>query len=381
MKSLFSLLLLAPVAAMSFLAAPMHAQTFTVLHAFGASGDGLYPLDTLVLANGKLYGTASEGGKFGYGMVFQVDLKGNEVVLYNFGGPSGAFPDAGLVRDAAGNFYGTTTEGGTYNAGTVFKITPEGVESVLYNFTGGADGATPFSSLVLDKSGNLYGTTSLGGDLNVCASQGCGTAFKLDSSGNESVLYSFTDGSPRNVILDPAGNLLGTTPSGGTFGQGAIFKVQPNGAETVLYSFTGGSNGGEPFWPTLVNRQGTLYGTTISGGTRNQGTVFSLNTKGQETVLHRFAGPTSDGAYPVAGVIFDAQGNMYGMTNGGGTRQYGVVYKLAPNGTETVLHTFSAATDGGTPNGALVMDAQGNLYGTTATGGPQRGGTVFMITP
>ncbi len=368
------------------LAALSQAQTLTVLHSFSSTGtDGQIPLAGLLLANGKFYGTTEQGGSHaGTGTIFQVDAKGHETVLYAFTGANGTVPSAGLVRDAAGNLYGTTTEGGDFNLGTVFKLDATGVETVLHHFSGGTDGSIPFAGLILDAAGNLYGATNTGGD----PSCNCGTVFQISPNGTESVLYSFTGGTDGgspvtgNLIRDSAGNLLGTTADGGAFGQGAVFKIHPDGTETTLYSFTGKSDGGSPYCNLIRDGKGNLYGTTSGGGTSRFGTVFKIDSQGNETVLHNFAGG-SDGESPMAGLVLDGKGNLYGTTVAGGVvgkYGYGTIFEISQNGTETVLHAFNRL-DGDTPAAGLIIDGKGNLYGTTSSGGLHGRGTVFKLTP
>ena len=362
------------------------AQTLTVLHNFSSTGpDGQLPLAGLVLANGNFYGTTEQGGsRAGTGTVFQLDAKGHETVLYAFTGTGGSFPSAGLVRDAEGNLYGTTTEGGQFNLGTVFKLDSSGVETVLHHFEGGTDGSIPFAGLILDAAGNLYGETNAGGD----ATCNCGTVFEIGADGAESVLYRFTGGTDGsvpvtgNLIRDSAGNLLGTTADGGASGQGAVFKIHPDGTETTLYSFTGKSDGGSPYSNLIRDGKGNLYGTTSGGGTFRFGTVFKIDSRGNETVLHNFAGG-SDGESPMAGLVLDSKGNLYGTTIAGGVvgkYGYGTVFEISQNGTETVLHAFNRL-DGASPAVGLIIDGKGNLYGTTSSGGVQGRGTVFKVTP
>lgn len=309
-------------------------------------------------------------------------------VLYSFkGSPDGAAPYAGVIMDKAGNLYGTTEVGGVSN-GTVFKLDSSGNETLLHSFTNSPDGSGPFAALIMDTAGNLYGTTYYGG---VC----CGIVFKLDTSSNETVLHSFTGGSDgggplAGLIMDAAGNLYGTTFGGGAFGNGTVFKLDPSGNETVLYSFTGGSDGSFPSAALIMDAIGNLYGTTAGGGSAGSactlacGTVFKLDTSGNETVLHSFTGGT-DGSDPTAGLIMDAAGNLYGTTFTGGLGGiYGTVFKLDSSGNETVLHRFTGGSDGASPAGALVMDAAGNLYGTTSDLNVQtagHNGTVFKLDP
>jgi len=377
-----------------------------VLYSFQGGSDGAYAVGTLIEDAAKnLYGTTFGGGgggcQGGCGTVFEVAPNGTETVLYAFkGGSDGALPSPTLVADGAGNLYGTTEEGGTSNAGTVFKLAPDGAESVLYTFTGGSDGWEPAGSLITDKKGNLYGTTVMGGGVAACEQYfGCGTVFEVTPSGTETVLYAFQGGTDAigpsgGVIRDASGNLYGTSFSGGTgngnncggssFGCGAVFEVAPGGAETVLYSFQGGTDGLEPIGGLLRDRAGNFYGATLGGGSSNEGTVFKLAPDGVETVLHSFK-DGSDGAIPAAGVIADKAGNLYGTTfYGGGTHCLhtndgcGTVFKLAPDGTESVVLAFQGK-HGIQPEGGLLMGDNGRLYGTTTAGGKDNDGVVFSV--
>src|SRR5271157_3231541 len=244
-------------------------------------------------------------------------------------------------------------------------------ESVLHSFPGSPDGANPYAGLVRDAQGNLYGTTVNGG------AQAKGTVFKVDATGNETVLYSFTgaggDGAnpEAGLVPDAQGNLYGTTYAGGASNAGTVFKVDTTGNETVLYSFTGaGGDGAGPTGLLVRDAQGNLYGTTVFGGASGKGTVFKADATGNETVLYSFTGAGGDGANPEAGLVPDAQGNLYGTTDAGGASNAGTVFKVDTTGNETVLYSFTGAGgDGAGPTGLLVRDAQGNLYGTTVFGG------------
>src|SRR5579864_3085558 len=252
-------------------------------------------------------------------------------VLHSFTGPStdGAIPTAALVKDAADNLYGTTAFGGLSNCsvfgdvgcGTIFKLDPSGNETVLHRFFG-ADGAFPAASLVRDAAGNLYGTTVNGGGAGFCRNFGCGTVFKLDPSGALTVLHAFVGssdgGNPTaGLIMDAAGNLYGTTGFGGDFGPGAVFKLDPSGNETTLHSFSG-PDGREPSAPLIMDAAGNLYSTTFRGGAANAGNVFKLDpATGSLTVLHEFTGG-SDGGHPGAGLIMDSSFNHKGTTESGG---------------------------------------------------------------
>ena len=347
------------------------AQTFTVLYNFRGSPDGGLSYNGLVRDAGNLYGTTAMGGISNLGTVFKLDKHGEETVLYSFTGKfsgDGQYPFSALVRDHAGNLYGTTANGGASDNGTVFKVDTTGSETVLYSFSG-ADGANPIAGLVRDAAGNLYGTTHGGG------AYGYGTVFKLDTKGTETVLHSFFGGSDGGnsyggLIRDASGHLYGTTQGGGgTSSSGVVFKLDKAGNETVLYSFTGtGGDGANPCGGLLRDRAGNLYGTTSSGGAFGLGTVFKVDPSGTETVLHSFSG-SPDGANPYAGLIQDRAGRLYGTTAQGGASNYGTVFKLDKSGKETVLHSFTVGTDGGILYGGLVRDRKGKLYGTTNVGG------------
>jgi uncharacterized repeat protein (TIGR03803 family) len=348
-------------------------------------------------------GNTTTCSEIGCGTVFKVDTSGNETVLYSF---SALAAPSGLVLDAAGNLYGTTSDDGTSGYGTVFKLDPAGNETVLYNFTGAAgDGIYPIGNLILDAQGNLYGTTNLGGARTQCGGSGCGTVFKIDAKGNETVLYRFVGITPDKVdgsephaglVMDALGNLYGTTAGGGITGCGTgtsyggcgtVFKLDTSGNETLLYTFTGGADGGNPYTGLVQDPQGNFYGTTHSVNNSGGGVVFKLDTTNRQTVLHTFPATAWDGAEPT-GIVLDRQGNIYGTTFSGGVAGSGTVFKIDTAGKETVLHHFNGGvgrTDGALPDSGLVMDPQGNFYGTTEAGGTitngSAWGTVFKLRP
>ena len=394
-------------------------QSLSVLYSFTGPPDGFFIQSTLIMDNvGNLYGTTGGGGASsncpsGCGTVFKLDTAGNETVLYSFTGPSGdgAFPVGGLIMDTAGNLYGTTATGGgssvcSGGCGTLFKLDTAGNETVLHSFTGGDGNEPDFVTLIMDKKGNLYGTTFFGGagTCSVSGFSGCGTVFKLDTSGNETVLHSFTNsggdgvGPDSGLIMDKAGKLYGTTFSGGTSsncsgGCGTVFKLDTSGHEVVLHSFAGG-DGAVASAALIIDKSRSLYGTTIYGGSSTNcvngalsgcGVVFKLDTAGNETVLHSFIGPPTDGYGPYARLIMDTAGNLYGTTASGGGSSVcsggcGTVFKLDTAGNETVLHSFTGS-DGAGPLAGLIMDTAGNLYGTTQGGGTFGFGTVFKLIP
>lgn len=322
-------------------------------------------------------------------------------VLHKFtGGADGANPMAGLIADQDGNLYGTTTYGGSFNYGTVFKLEPSAKETVLHNFAGG-EGMWPEGTLLLDQSGNLYGTTTNGGTPEGGSCRfGCGTVFKIDSTGSYTVLYAFTGGADgsnpsSSLILDHAGNLYGTAAGGnyeyGCFnGCGVVYKVDPHGKETVLYTFNELIGPLNPSGGLVRDVDGNFYGPSLWGGsTSTYGTVYKLDRAGEETVLYSFTDGT-DGAGPQGTLVRDEAGNLYGVTQRGGDDSArecasgswlgcGVVFSVDTSGNESVLYTFTDSSDGAFPNGGLLRDEAGNLYGTTP--GNCCGGTLFKVSP
>jgi uncharacterized repeat protein (TIGR03803 family) len=378
------------IAAVFFFAAalaagPAQAQQFSVLYRFANSSGGYYPESGVIMdQDGNLYGTNYWGGTritgaicpFGCGTIFKLSSTGSESTLFAFGPrPTGRFPQSGLVRDAAGNLYGTAGAG-LDKGGVLYKLDPTDNVTVLHAFPDNPTDGTGPLTLTRDAAGNFYGTTAGGGVF------GLGTVFKLDTLGAETVLYSFgsaPDGylPSGSLIRDAAGNLYGVTSNGG-YGYGTVYKLDATGAETVLYRFTGGSDGSVPLSGLVRDSNGNFYGTTYVGGVFGSGTVYKLDVIGVETVLHSFAGG-SDGAIPYSTLLLDSDGNLYGTTGAGGPYNFGTVFKLNTDGTETILHFFSGrvTNDGLRPTGDLIRDSNGNLYGTTHGAG---GGTVYKVT-
>jgi uncharacterized repeat protein (TIGR03803 family) len=387
--------------------------TEAVLHHFGNGTDGAAgSLGRLIFdKNGNLYGTTNKGGANGDGTVFQLMPQAGggwtENVLYSFNpnnGTDGINPCAGLIIDAAGNLYSTTSRGGTYGGGTVFELMPQSgggwTEKVLHGFGYGTEGTGSFAGLVFDQNGYIYGTTTSGTGAYLQ-----GTVFELTPLGapgywGATVLYGFGNGTDGGypyggLISDAAGNLYGTTYLVGAHGVGTVFELMPQAGggwtEKMLYSFNNApADGNYPYAGLIFDAAGNLYGTTVQGGTYNDGTVFELMPQAgggwTEKMLYSFSNAPADGNYPYAGLIFDASGNLYGTTVGGGTYNYGTVFELMPQAgggwAETVLHSFNQnGTDGYNPYAGLIFDAAGNLYGTTEGGGSYGGGTVFELTP
>jgi uncharacterized repeat protein (TIGR03803 family) len=391
------------------------AASETVLYSFCAQTscvDGNQPYGTPVAdSSGNLYGTTYYGGANNYGAVYKLTKSGSswtESVIYSFTGPNnddGANPFGGLVFDTKGNLYGTTFYGGASNQGTVFELTKSGStwkETAIHVFSNisGSDGTNPYSTLVFDASGNLYGTTLYGGK------DGVGTVFQLKASGAKfsyHIIHTFTGGSTPNgaypyegLVLDKKnGFLYGTAEQGGAiWNAGVVYQLrQVSGiwVSTVIYTFLGDSLGQEPYASLAVDTDGNLYGTTYNGGNFNLGMTFKLTAKGStwtETVIHSFEGyAKKDGAYPYYnGVTVDADGNVWGTTYQGGSSaannlNYGTVYELK-NGTykESVLWSFGTSGDGYYPYQPPTI-VKGNLYGTTFVGGLHGQGVVYEIVP
>jgi uncharacterized repeat protein (TIGR03803 family) len=301
---------------------------------------------------------------------------GTYSLLYSFQcSPDAAYPFAGLILDSSGNLYGTTFYGGQFGGGAVFKVTPGGAESVLHSFAGPpSDGEDPiYGSLTLDAAGNVYGTTAYGGESSY------GTVFKVTATGTESILYNFcaqsgcTDGETPygGVARDSAGNLYGTTAYGGTFNSGVVFKLTAGGTESVLHNFLGPpTDGTQPSSNLTRDSSGNLYGTTPAGGASSDGTVFEVTASGTESLLYSFNGGPVDGSEPIGGgLLRDGSGNFYGVTRTGGAKGFGAVFHLTSGGTESVLLSFNGGGSGKYPVGSLARDAAGDLYGTTSLGG------------
>jgi len=421
---ILSLRVLALVLGFAAMSAPLFAASKEkVLYSFCSLNycvDGEQPDAGLVFdPAGNLYGTTYAGGTWDDGVVFQLAPNHGgwtEKVLHTFNGNDGAGPSANLVLDAAGNLYGTASEGGSgESVGSVFELVPnhgKWTEKVLHFFhPKEKDGASPQAGLVWDVSGNLYGSTQFGGAYSsgcTPSGYGCGTVFEMalnDGKWTEKVLHSFNGADGANpqggLVLDASGNLYGTTQQGGAYGYGTVFELLPDNGrwtEKVLHSFDLGDGAG-PVASLIRDESGNLYGTTWYGGASGSacfgygcGTVFELMpSRGRwiYKVLHNFYADTNGYSLP-ASLTFDQAGNLYGVTyyggaDGSGCGGYGcgTVFELIPSSgkwTLKVLFSFNDA-DGGRPWGGLIFDKGGNLYGTTVLGGAIVAGTVFEITP
>jgi uncharacterized repeat protein (TIGR03803 family) len=378
------------------------------IYSFGEIGkpnDGREPVANLVAVGSALYGTTLSGGTtnaqcaLGCGTVFRVSPAGTEAVIYRFkGGTDGAAPSAGLIV-VDGVLYGTTSDGGAVagcskGCGTVFKLKTNGEsEHVLYRFAGGKDGAHPVAGL-LALSGTLYGTTEFGGTRTGLCSQGCGTIFALSASGTESVLYRFKGGkdgaNPLAELLWQGGSLYGTTQYGGAStdfcatGCGTIFRASTSGSTSILYRFGYSPSSADGAYPAaaLVAAGSELYGTTFGGGENGDGTVFETNaSSGAESVLHSFdcCSSEKDGAHPLARLT-QVRGTFYGTTRDGGSADQGTVFEVTVSGSESVAHSFAGKPDGAAPQARLTLTG-GALFGTTSAGGKTSSGSIFELTP
>jgi uncharacterized repeat protein (TIGR03803 family) len=390
------------------------AGTETVLYSFcSQSGctDGGMPTAGMIFDKAhNLYGTTEEGGN-GVGVVFKLTHSKSgwkESVLYSFcpesGCADGSYPLGQLVFDKKGNLYGMTDGGGSsacsQGCGTVFELSPSGKGwkfSTLYAFAGGNDGFhPPYGGVVVDKAGNLFGTTEMGG------TAGVGTVFELThtkTGWTKTTIYNFAGGSDAadplmGLAMDSAGNLFGASVAGGTSGAGAVFELKHSKSawtESVIYNFTGGSDGAYPeFGQLAITKTGVIYGTAAGGGTYNQGVVYELkHTEAGwvESVLYTFTG-ADDGGQPFAGPTLDTAGNVFAEAAYLGADSDGTVIELKKSGsgwTEKTLNTFDG-TDGKYPYGAVLVGPDGSLYGTTYWGanscyGGYTCGVVYKIKP
>jgi uncharacterized repeat protein (TIGR03803 family) len=398
------------------------AQNLRVVHNFDQSTDGYHAYHTLIADSaGNLYGVTANGGSLGCGTAFKLTLQAGggwgETILHSFGASNdGCFPYGPLTFDQAGDLYGTTERTVSGGVGTVFELTPTATgwnETVIYTFgsSGANDGAFPVGSVTLDSSGNVYGTTTMGGSADN------GIVFELSPSGNgqwtENIIHTFTElaggfDPMGGLIFDSSGNLYGVTLQGGPVGNGTVFELTNDGNGTwtkrIIHVF-GVGDGAEPNAPLIFDAAGNLYGTTSMGGKATTcgdngcGTVFELSPKNgggwSEKILHNFSWNGTDGWSPFSGVTLDAAGNIYGTTESGGNGQSGedcpnqgcgtvfALHKTSGGGwAEKILFSFSGTgTDTNIPAAGLVFGANGLLYGATVGGGANGNGTVFAVKP
>jgi uncharacterized repeat protein (TIGR03803 family) len=358
------------------------AHSFKDLHDFRGGKDGGMPFSGLVAdGQGNFYGATNTGGHGscsdggGCGTVFKIDARGKKKTVYIFKGKKdGSGPVGALAAGPDGSIYGVNEFGGApCGCGTVFKILPDGTENTLYQFKGSSDGLRPKAGVTLDAAGNIYGTTQQGG-----GSCSCGTVYKLTPTGTETIIHSFTGGADglepwSGVVFDSAGNLYGTTQAGGTgctFECGTLFKIKPNGNKTVVHNFgVDIEDGGAPMGGLIFDNTGTLWGTTLEGGNSVRGTLYKVTADGTETVAWAFSN-FPDGGNPQDGVVFDGTGNLYGTLASNGNDDPGFIFKWSiPDQAESIVYSFPPLPAGRGPIGVLAFDAKGNLYGTTYAGG------------
>jgi uncharacterized repeat protein (TIGR03803 family) len=365
------------------------AQKFKVLYSFTGGVDGANPYAGVIQDSaGHLYATAAYSGNlncesgYGCGVVYELNTAGRETVLHTFSGPDGELPFAPLVQDESGNLYGTTHLGGSAGYGTVFKIDTAGHETLLYSFTGGSDGCYPYQGLIVDTSGTVFGTAELCG-------VGYGTIFKVNRAGKFTLLHSFDwgNGDPAypafgHLVVGESGNLYGVAYAyGGSYECGALYQLSTSGTLTELHDFGGyQADGCNPYGSVVQDKAGNFYGTTRGYGAYFYGTVWKLTKAGQETILHNFVGGKSDGCDPYGGVALDSKGNLYGVAEACGAYGNGALYKLSAKGKLTILHSFDWS-EGAYPYGEVGRTVNGTLFGTTALGGTYGAGTVWSYVP
>ncbi len=378
---------------------PLHAgrrnasgavSTFTVLHSF-TGGDGANPAGELLEDQHKnIFGITSAGGATGNGTIFEYTAAGTLTTLHTFKGADGSNPQGGLLNfygniNFGGTIYGCTQSGGAYNNGTVFSLSTSGVLKTLHSFTGGSDGSAPAGTLFFFTDGNIYGTTSTGG------AQKFGTVFKLSTNGAFSTIHAFAGSDGGNPLAGLSGSangrtingaMFGTTSSGGANNAGTIFAITPQGGFKNLRSLASATDGSAPLAELIPDDSGNLYGTASAGGSGSGGTVFEISSTGSFRLLYAFpmnaATPQyPNGTTPLARLAGYSAGALYGTAAFGGPGGGGVAFKFS-NGAFATLHAFSGP-DGQFPAGQLLVSPDGNIYGTTVDGGSSIDGVLFAL--
>jgi uncharacterized repeat protein (TIGR03803 family) len=372
------------LACLSVIAASANSQSVQQVFAYPTSAEE--PLSTPAQGrDGALYTTGSGYGTTNTnGAVFRtpVAAKGTRII-HAFAGTDGAHPLAGLTLGADGNYYGTASLGGDAGFGVFFELGPTGSYSTLHEFTGQSDSAEPQAAPIQASDGNLYGTTR-------ASSVDGGSVYKYSpSTGTFLTIFSFPqDGSQGEVVSSPLiqgtdGNLYGTTVSGGKNNCGTIFKLSTAGSLLLSYAFPCGPGGRYSYGPLIQASDGNFYGTTYVGGNITSacgagcGTVFKMS-HGVVSVLYSFSGSRSDGAFPDAGLTEATDGNLYGVTTGGGQNDFGTVFQIAPSGQYKVLYSFATEV-GSEPATALLQHTNGKLYGTASSGDPNNTGAIYSL--
>jgi len=365
-----------------------HAQVYTPLYNYGSTaGDPLNPSPFSAISqgrDGRLYSTTAFGGASSskVGAAYAITTSGGLSKLYDFSASAPNSPLSGLTLGTDGLFYGSSSSGGAHLVGTVFKLSDTGLYTNLWDFTGGNDQGTPEAPLVLGTDGNLYSTTE-----GVYSGQ-YGTAFKITPKGGLATphVFKFTDGAtPYGLILGLDGNFYGVTRGGGAHSVGVVFKMTRAGKVTVLHSFAGtaGNDGGIPIGGLVQANDGVIYGTTYGGGTKNWGTVFKISPTGSGyLVLHNFdrTADINDGIQPLGNLALGTDGNVYGTTGGGGHQNAGALFRVTPSGQYSTLYSFcpvSGCKDGFFPQTGMVQHTNGKFYGATESGGQTVNGGEF----
>jgi uncharacterized repeat protein (TIGR03803 family) len=374
------------------------AQTYKLLDTFtGTNGQNPEYLNLAQGIDGDLYGTTQYGGAYGHGSVFKISTGGTLTTLWSFckttNCPDGSNPMAGLTLVPGGNLYGTTAGGGANGYGTIYMVTPAGVESVMhsFNFT---DGDDPQTAMTMGIDGNLYGTTLLGGIGGCGGCHGGGVAFKMTPAGVFTKLHDFCTGScsegdpgPGDTLAQGTdGNFYMVITGRSGYYDGYFIKMTPKGVVTVLYTFcslTNCDDGAFPSGPVVQAADGNFYGTTIGGGTFNDGSVFKVTTTGKLTTIHSFDYTTTGnlGADTNAGLILGTDGNLYGTNAFGGqgcVSGCGTLFKMTTAGALTTLYEFAGGSDGAGPWG-VAQGTGGAFYGTTPVGGSANDGTAYRV--
>jgi len=364
-------------------AGTLRAQTYTVLYTYpGTDRNNSGVLAPQIMSQGRdgnLYSTIATNGIENAGTVYQMTTSGQYTALYNFCVQTkcadGAYPQGGVVLGYDGNFYGTTQGGGTGGAGTAFRLTPSGTLTNLWSFGNQTDDSVPNYTLLPGQDGNLYGVSI--GQYN----GQYGAFFRITPADKFSVLldFNFTDGAVPNLPTQGTdGNFYGTAELGGSSNLGVIYKITPTGKITVLHNFAGyPSDGGSPVGILVQGSDGSFYGATYRGGTKNQGTIFKISPSGKYTLLYSFNDTSgNDGIQPLAGLTRGSDGSFYGAASSGGTKNAGAIFKVTPAGQESVLLNFCDPTcNGFSPQTPLVQHTTGAFYGNTT--GNSLGGSVF----
>jgi uncharacterized repeat protein (TIGR03803 family) len=368
------------------------AATYQTLYSFTGGSDGASPRSGLVMdAAGTLYGTTPKGGASNLGTLFKLAPDGTFTLLHAFsGGRDGAVPTAPpLTLDRHGAIWGLTEQGGPADGGTAYRFR-NGKMTVLHSFGPGNDGYWPISGLLLQPDGSFVGTTEAGGGPASSGNGCCGTIFRLTPDGSETILHAFAGGDSDGAgpvgtpVRDLAGNLYGATPYGGSSRRGTVFKLAPDGSESVFHVFS--NSAAFPYQGLVIDRHGTIFGTTTWVNGSTTGTLFKIDSEGETSSIHTFGGHDGYGT-GLPRLIRDRAHNLYGTTSVGGGNKTGdcqqaggcgTVFRIAPDGSETIMHAFGG-TDGTFPDGGVISDGSGNLYGTTMFGGATGYGTIFKI--